>query len=375
MIRGFPRRHGSYLFCHGASLVEFSDKFVARILTVSYLLYAGIFIYAALLLLIVLSFANLEGGVEEVSSGVVPFVAGIIIILVSFSVVYFMFPSQLSAAYSIGSSSAFSIFSGSNHLSKFSSGTLNYSYPSNMVPIDLNSVASFVSSHIGIGNGLNNSNNSKSIFPNVTMTVLLPYQFIFSMIGNSPSLVGEIKSFNLSKTATGYSKQNTPAGARNYLESKFPPLKDLSVIAVGSQFLNASHSNLSFFKMSPSAFQHYLQGTNFTGFNRTFPVNITGYMLSQIKNNASANNSITAVLPSEILLVNISNHIGFQLGYSQNKIFNLTHLPFSVFSAAFYITNSTLCFTVGTVFPSSMAGSFHAAFSSVEKSMKCRARG
>ena len=352
-----------------AMLIVFGASFFST--SISYLLYIGIFVYAALLLLIILSLNGLDGGLNGLSYGLTAFFAGVIVIIISFSMIYIVFPSQLSSAYSLGSSSIFSVLSSPNHLSKFSSGSLNYSYPSSMASINLNSVASFVSPYIGVGNKINVSNTSRNSFANTTITVLLPYQFILTTIGDAPSIANSIKSFNLSKTAEEYSKQNNSEAARKYLESEFPPLKDLSVIVVGSQLLNTSHSNLSFFKMSPSAFQHYLSGLNVTGINKTFPINITGYMLSQIKNKTANNSSAAAVLPSEILLVNISNHIGFQLGYSQSKIFNLTRVPFSGFSAAFYIQNSTLCFEVGAVFPSDMTGSFYTGFSDVEKSMKC----
>jgi hypothetical protein len=338
---------------------------------ISYLLYIGISLYTALLLLIILSLNGLESGLNGLSYGLTAFFVGGIIIIVSFLVVYMMFPSQLSSAYSLGSSSVFSVLSIQNHLNKFSSSSLNYSYPASMTSINLNSVASFVSSYIGVGNKINNSNTSRSSFTNMTITVLLPYQFILSAIGDAPSMVNSVKSFNLSSTASEYLKQNNSEAARKYLESEFPPLKDLSLIVVGSQLLNTSHSNLSLFKLSPSAFQRYLSGLNVTGINRTFPINITGYMLSQMKKNTVNNSSLAAVLPSEILLVNISNHVGFQLSYSNNKIFNLTRIPFSGFSAAFYIQNYTLCFEVGAVFPSRMTGSFYTSFFDVEKSMRC----
>ncbi|MGC8533746.1 MAG: hypothetical protein ACP5MV_03940 [Candidatus Parvarchaeum sp.] len=304
----------------------------------------------------------MNGGLDEVLPGVGSFIAAGFIIFVMFAVLYAMFPNQSISISSISSQSLFSVFTGSFGHSTFHSANLNYTYPSYLININLNGIFSSAGSLLSFSNSTNaSSKNITKMLENTSLSVLIPNSFLFSAIGNSPDFISNLKNINIST----YLKQNSSENARKYLESYFPELSQFYFIITGRERINSSN-NISVFHLSPSQLIVYLKKYNITNVNSSFPINLTQYI-----SNSTYNRTVVNYLPSQLYLVNMSNHVGIEVIYNSKKIFNITRVPFYSASLSMYIQNSTLCFEVGADFPSNTENNFVESSLFIQRTIKC----
>lgn len=336
---------------------------VMNLTVIGYVVYFAILLYAAIMLSVVFSWMDMNGGIDQVFPSVGYFFMSAFIIIILFSLMYTMFPKQSTSLLSVGSASFFSVFSNNTGTDNFYSSGLNYSYPNSLININLGSLASSIGSLLSLNRTYSVTNeNISSILNNATINLLLPSSFISSVVGNFPGFATKLGSLNI----TDYRRENSSVDARRYLEAYFQPLTQLYLVMTGSQKVNFS-GNVTFFKLSPNKLQSYLKLLNVSNVNSSFPINITKYAFS----NETENKTYGQYLPSQLLLVNMSNHVGIQLTYDQSKVFNLTRVPFSSFSLSFYVQNSTLCFEFGAVFPERMQNYFYESFSRIQKTLSC----
>jgi hypothetical protein len=330
---------------------------------IGYIFYIIVLLYIAVILSVLISWKNMTGGLEEVLPGVGSFLAAGFFIFIMFAVLFTLFPTQSLSLSSVGTQSIFSVFTGSFGHSTFRSAGLNYSYPNYLININLNGILSSTSSLLSLSNSSNMSTqNISRILDNTSLNLLIPNSFLVSAVGNSPGFASGLKSINITK----YLKQNDSENARKYLKSYFPQLNQFYFIMTGKERLNSSN-NISIFRLSPSQLGSYLKKFNITAVNSSFPINITGYMLS----NATYNKSIGGYLPSQLLLVNMSNHVGIELIYNSEKIFNLTRIPFYSVAMSMYIQNSTVCFEFGADFPAQTENEFNLSTLYIQRTIKC----
>ncbi|MCL4375945.1 hypothetical protein M1558_00420 [Candidatus Parvarchaeota archaeon] len=326
-----------------------------------YVFYLLIIIYAAIIISILTSWKDMNGGLEDVFPGVGYFFAAVFLIFILFAVLYAFFPLQSGSLSNLGSQSLFSIFTGSLGKSTFHSTDINYSYPNSLVNINLNGVFASAGSLLSSSNSSNISNdNLTKVLENTSINVLLPTSFIVSAIGNSPEFASNLKAFNISQ----YTKQNNSKNARAYLENYFPELSQFYFIVTGEQKLNSSN-NVSILSLSPSKFESYLKELNITKLNSSFPINATNLLYNK------SYQKLGRYLPSQMFFVNMSNNVGVQLIYQSNKIFNITKVPFYSASIEMYVKNSTICFEFGADLSPSNERTFNASYSLVGSTLKC----
>jgi len=327
------------------------------------IIYLLIVLYLAIIISVIMGWKQMYGGLEEVFPGVGYFLAAGFFIFILFTFLYILFPVQSLSISNISTQSLFSVFTGSFGYSNVHSAHLNYSYPNSLVNINLNGVLGSAGSLLSVTNSSNaKTDNLTKILHNTSINLLLPVQFILSSIGNSPQFASNLKSFNV----TDYLKQNSSQNARKYLEGYFPELSQFYFIVTGREIINSSN-NVSIFDLSPSKLIVYLKKYNITAVNSSFPINVTKYMLS----NATYNKSFGKYLPSQLLLVNMSNHVGVQIIYSGNKIFNISRIPFSSAQMSMYVTNSTICFEFGADFSNKTESEFSLSSLYIQRTIKC----
>lgn len=326
-----------------------------------YIFYILIIIYVAIIISILTSWKDMNGGLEDVLPGAGYFFAVIFLIFMFFAVLYAVFPVQSNALSNLGSQSLFSIFTGSLGKSTFYSTAVNYSYPNSLVNINLNGIFASAGSLLSSSNSSNiSTNNLTKVLENTSINVLLPTSFIVSAIGNSPEFASDLKALNISQ----YTKQNNSKNARAYLEKYFPELSQFYFIITGEQRINSSN-NVSILNLSPSKFESYLKELNITKLNSSFPINATDLLYNK------SYQKLGRYLPSQMFFVNMSNNVGVQLIYQSNKIFNITKVPFYSASIEMYIKNSTICFEFGADFSSGNERMFNASYSLIGSTLKC----
>ncbi len=326
-----------------------------------YIVYILILAFIGIIVSVILNWKKMVDKTTEILPSVGYFIAAIFVIFLIFAGLYMLFPYQLSVISSTSSSSIFSIFSGNFGLKTVYSQKLNYTYPASMVSINLTGIISSTTAAFSLNN-ISHNNTSTKLIQNTSLNLLLPNSFILSSIGNSPEFIYNLKSMNISY----YLKLKNISSARSYLENNFPPLNQLYFELVGYQNLNSSY-NVSIFDTSPSKFEYYLRNINATYVNSSFPVNITNYIYS----NKTYYNEFGKYLPSQLYLVNMSNHVGIELEYNQYKIFNITHIPFYSIYLSLYESNKTLCFGLGADFSPSNERIFNASYSITRSTLKC----
>jgi hypothetical protein len=327
-----------------------------------YIFYISIIVYAVILISILSSWKDMNGGIDDILPGVGSFVAVIFLVFIFFVVLYAAFPLQSGSLSTIGSHSLFSIFTGSFGRSTFHSAAINYSYPNSLVNINLNGIFASAGPLLSLSNSSNvSTNNLTRILKNTSINVLLPTSFIFSVIGNSPEFASNLKALNI----TQYVKQNNPESARAYLEKHFPELSQFYFIITDNQKINSS-GNISVLSLPPSKFESYIKRLNITGLNSSFPINATKYLSYN-----DSNKTLGKYLPSQMFFVNMSNNVGVQLIYDSSKIFNITRIPFYSASIEMYVRNSTICFEFGADFSSKTEKIFNSSSLMVESTIKC----
>ena len=330
---------------------------------IGYVFYIIVLLYIGVIVSVLIGWKNMTGGLDEVLPGVGSFLAAGFFIFILFAVLYTLFPVQSVSLSSVGTQSIFSVFTGSFGHSTFRSAVLNYSYPNYLININLNGILSSASSLLSLSNSSNMSTqNISKILDNTSLNLLIPNSFLVSAIGNSPEFASDLKSINITK----YLEQNSSENARKYLESYFPQLNQFYFIITGKEHLNSS-SNISIFHLSPSQLGTYLKKFNITTVNSSFPINITKYMLL----NATYNKTVGRYLPSQLLLINMSNHVGIEVVYDSEKLFNLTRIPFYSAAMSMYIQNSTVCFEFGADFPSQTENEFNLSTLYIQRTIKC----
>ncbi len=326
-----------------------------------YIFYLLIIVYVAIIISILTSWKDINGGLEDVLPGAGHFFAAVFLIFIFFAALYAFFPLQSSSLSSLGSQSFFSIFTGSLGKSTFYSTTINYSYPNSLVNINLNGIFASTGSLLSSSNSSNMStDNLTKVLENTSIAVLLPTSFIVSAIGNSPEFASNLKALNISQ----YIKQNDSKNARAYLEKYFPELSQFYFIITGEQKINSSN-NVSIMNLSPSKFESYLRKLNVSELNSSFPINATSLLYNK------SYQKLGEYLPSQMFFVNMSNNVGVQLIYKSSKIFNITKVPFYLASIEMYVKNSTICFEVGADFSSSHERIFNASYSLIGSTLKC----
>lgn len=326
------------------------------------ILYLIILIYAAIIISVLLSWKDMNGGLEEVLPGLGSFIAAGFVIFLLIMILFSIFPTQSNSLSTVGSQSLFSIFTGSLGQSSFQSAAINYTYPNSLVNINLNGLFSSIRSLLSETNYSNiSSSNVTNSLGNTNLNLLLPNSFIVSAIGNSPNFLPNIGKFNI----TQYLKQNSSSTARNYLEKYFPELDQLYLIITGKQTTNSSN-NISILGLTPSKFEIYLKSMNIIGLNSSFPINATKYIYS-----SNSNKELDRYLPSQMFFINMSNHVGLQFIYNASRIFNITKIPFYSASMALYVQNSTTCFEFGVDFSKNTEKNFNLSSYFIEKTLKC----
>jgi hypothetical protein len=327
-----------------------------------YILYLIIFVYAAIIISVLLGWKDMDGGLEEVLPGLGSFIAAGFVIFLFITVLFSMFPAQSTSLSNIGSQSLFSIFTGSLGQSSFQSAAINYTYLNSLVNINLNGLFSSVGVLISETNHSKiNLNNTTKLLDNTSLNLLLPTSFIVSTVGNSPEFLSSIGNFNISQ----YLKQNGSKTARNYLEKYLPELNQFYFIITGKQTTNSSN-NLSILGLSPSKFESYLKSQNISTLNSSFPINATKYLYSSY-----SNKELGRYLPSQMFFINMSNRVGLQFIYNGSRIFNITRIPFYAASIEVYVQNSTTCFELGADFSQNTEKIFNLSSYLVEKTLKC----
>ena len=345
-----------------SSLIGLAIAGISFNLTFSgYIFYILIIIYVAIVISILTSWKDMDGGFEDVLPGAGYFFAAVFLIFILFAVLYAFFPLQSSSISNLSSQSLFSIFTGYFGRSTFHSTTLNYSYPNSLVNINLNGIFASAGSLFSSSNSSNiTSNNLTKVLENTSINVLLPTSFIVSAVGNSPEFASNLKAFNISQ----YTKQNSSKNARAYLENYFPELNQFYVIVTGEQRINSSN-NVSILSLSPSKFESYLKKLNITRLNSSFPINATNLLYNK------SYQKLGKYLPSEMFFINMSNNVGVEMIYQSNKIFNITKVPFYSASIAMYVKNSTICFEFGADFSPNNERIFNASYSLISGTLKC----
>lgn len=321
--------------------------------------YSLIFIFLAIILSVIINWNKMAGGLEEVLPGIGYFIAMCFSIFIIFGFLYIFFPLQLSSITSVGTSSFYSILSGNFGVKTFNSTKLNYNYPSNTININLAGIVSSATSAFSISN-VSNTTGTQNLLRNSSLNIIIPNAFLLSAAGNSPLFINNLRNMNLSY----YFRQNA-SSARNYLQNKFPPLSNMYMYFVGYERLNSTN-NISIFNIPPSELSYYLKSMNSTKVNSSFPINVTNYIYSNLSYGA-----FNGLLPSQLLLVNISNKVGIELSYNQNKLFNITRIPFYAASILLYENTSMICFEIGADFPQSQLHNFETSFNVIQKTLRC----
>ncbi|MEM0143473.1 MAG: hypothetical protein QXL94_05935 [Candidatus Parvarchaeum sp.] len=343
-------------------IVLVSSVIYLNLTLLGYTLDIFLLIFIAIIISVLLNWADMNGNIEDVLPGVGYFVAAGFVIFLIFIILYAFFPLQLSSISSVGSSSFLSVFTGNFGIRTVHSEALNYSYPASVVNINLTGLITAANADISLENNTLNQTNTSKLLENTSLNLLIPNSFILSAIGNSPEFLTNLKSINVNY----YLEQKNASLARRYLESELPPLSGLYVILTGYQKLNTIH-NVSLLSLSPSKFDSYLKKLNVRGVNSSFPINLTDY----INSNKTYDNEFNGYIPSQLLLVNMSNHVGIDVIYNQSRIFNLTRIPFYSASISLYQSNDTLCFDIGVDFAENSFNSFNQSFYTVERTLKC----
>jgi hypothetical protein len=326
-------------------------------------IYIFLLLFTIVILSVLLNWNRMTGGLEEVMPGVGYFIAASFVIFLVFTTFYMLFPLQLSSISSVGGSSFFSILVGSQGIRTVNYTTLSYSYPLNSINVNLTGLISHTTAAFSVTNNSLNQTNVSKLLGNTNLNILLPNSFILATIGNAPAFISNINSINISY----YTKGRNASFARRYFEDKFPPLRNFYMQMIGFQRLNSTY-NESLFALSPSKLKYYLEEINITSVNSSFPINITHYVYS----NLTYDKEFGKYLPSQLLVVNMSNHVGINIVYNQSVIFNITRIPFYYASISLYQSNNTLCFEIGADFAKSQFSNFNKSLYTVQRTLNCK---